>query len=41
MVLIEYAAQQQTAIEINASPWRLDLVGLGVIKQSGRVFLQV
>ncbi|MBK98798.1 MAG: DNA polymerase/3'-5' exonuclease PolX [Balneola sp.] len=24
-VLIEYAAQQQTAIEINASPWRLDL----------------
>ena len=23
--LIEYAAQQQTAIEINASPWRLDL----------------
>ena len=24
-VLIEFAAQQQTAIEINASPWRLDL----------------
>ena len=23
--LIEHAAQQQTAIEINASPWRLDL----------------
>ena len=24
-VLIEFAAQQQTAIEINASPWRLDM----------------